>query len=155
GETTQRLKASYVRCDSLFYCLRQQRYGVGKAPAQDIRRPQGRSHKGEYEWALCFLAGAYGPFEQGERPAQLTVMEGQQANPPIAPHEARGMIDRLSNLEPFFAEGTALGKRAQLGMAPGEFNTGLHSGQADLTKTLVAPRPVEGRHGLLQAVDRL
>ena len=46
-------------------------------------------------------------------------------------------------------------KRAQLGMAPGEFNTGVHSGQADLTETLVAQRPVERRHGLPQAVDRL
>jgi hypothetical protein len=55
------------------------------------------------------------------------------------------VIDRLGNLKPFFAEGTALGECAQLGMAPGKFNTGFHSGQADLTETLVAPHPVERR----------
>ena len=29
-----------------------------------------------------------------------------------------------------------------------------HGGQDDLTEALVAPRPVEGRHGLPEAVDR-
>ena len=64
------------------------------------------------------------------------------------------MVDRLGNLEPFFPEGSALGERAQLGMAPGETGTGEHGGQEGLTEALVAPRPVEGRHGLPQAVDR-
>ena len=41
GETTERLKASHVRGNDLFHRLRQQRHGVGKAPAQGIRRAQG------------------------------------------------------------------------------------------------------------------
>ena len=64
------------------------------------------------------------------------------------------MINRLGNPEPFFPEGTALGEHAQLGMAPGELGTGVHGGQDDLTEALVALRPVEGRHGLPEAVDR-
>ena len=64
------------------------------------------------------------------------------------------MRNRLGNPQPFFPEGTALGERAQLGMAPGEVGTGGHGGQDELTEALVAPRPVEGRHGLLEAVDR-
>ena len=64
------------------------------------------------------------------------------------------MSNRLGNPQPFFPEGTALGERAQLGMAPGEAGTGVHGGQDDLTEALVAPRPVEGRHGLPEAVDR-
>ena len=64
------------------------------------------------------------------------------------------MINRLGNPEPFFPEGPALGERAQLGMAHGEAGTGVHGGQDDLTEALVAPRPVEGRHGLPEAVDR-
>ena len=64
------------------------------------------------------------------------------------------MSHRLGNLEPFFPESPALGKRAQLGMAPGELGTGDHGGQEDLTEALVAPRPIEGRHGLPEAVDR-
>ena len=39
------------------------------------------------------------------------------------------MINLLGNPEPFFPEGAALGERAQLGMAPGEAGTGVHSGQ--------------------------
>ena len=65
------------------------------------------------------------------------------------------MIDRLGNPEPFVPEGTALGERAQLGMAPGEVGTGDHGGQDNPAESLVAPRPVEGRHSLPEAVDRL
>src|SRR5712691_10534434 len=64
------------------------------------------------------------------------------------------MSDRLGNLEPFFAEGCALGERPQFGMAPGEIGTGLRSGQEDRTEVLVAPCNLEGRHGLPEAVDR-
>ena len=64
------------------------------------------------------------------------------------------MSNRLGNPEPFFPEGPALGERAQLGMAPGEVGTGEHGGQDDLTEALAALRPVEGRHGLPEAVDR-
>ena len=64
------------------------------------------------------------------------------------------MRNRLGNPEPFVSEGHTPGKRAQLGMAPGEESTGKHGGQEDLTKTLVAPRPAERLHGLPEAVDR-
>ena len=39
------------------------------------------------------------------------------------------MIHRLGDSQSFFPKGPALGERAQLGMAPGEEGTGLHSGQ--------------------------
>ena len=39
-------------------------------------------------------------------------------------------------------------------MAPGEAGTGDHGGQEIPTEALVAPCPVEGRHGLPEAVDR-
>ena len=65
------------------------------------------------------------------------------------------MSNRLGNPQPFFPKGPALGERAELGMAPGEPGTGAHGGQDDLTEALAAPRPVEGRHGLPEAVDRL
>ena len=64
------------------------------------------------------------------------------------------MSHRLGNPQPFFPEGPALGEHAQLGMAPGELGTGVHGGQDDLTEALAAPRPVEERHGLPEAVDR-
>jgi hypothetical protein len=62
--------------------------------------------------------------------------------------------NRLGNLEPFFPEGTTLGEHAQLGMAPGEPGTGVYGGQEDPTEALVALRPLEGRHGLPEALDR-
>ena len=64
------------------------------------------------------------------------------------------MSHRLGNLEPFVSHGTALGERAQLGMAHGEPGTGTHGGQHHLAEALVAPCPVEGRHSLSEAVDR-
>ena len=39
-------------------------------------------------------------------------------------------------------------------MAPGEVGTGDHGGQGSLPEALVAPRSVEGRHDLPEAVDR-
>ena len=74
--------------------------------------------------------------------------------PQQATHEAAGVRHRLGNPQPFFPEGTALGERAQLGMAPGEEGTGEHGGQDGVPEALMAPRPVEGRHGLPEAVDR-
>ena len=154
GETTERLKVYPFHCSRLFHRLREQRHGVGDAPGQGIRRTQGRSHPGEKDREVRVLTDAHGPFEQGERPGQVALAEGQQTDPPRGKHEAPGVSNRLGNPEPFFPEGTALGERAQLGMAPGEPGTGVHGGQDDLTEALVAPRPVEGRHGLPEAVDR-
>ena len=154
GETTERLKVDHFRCSRLFQRLREQRHGVGDAPAQGVRRPQGRSHPGEIGREVRVLTDAHGPFEQGECPGQVALAEGQQTNPPRGKHEARGVSNRLGNPQPFFPEGPALGERAQLGMAPGEPGTGVHGGQEDLTEALAAPRPLEGRHGLPEAVDR-
>ena len=39
-------------------------------------------------------------------------------------------------------------------MTPGEVGTDLHDGWDDSAKTLVAPCPLEGRHGWPQAVNR-
>jgi hypothetical protein len=38
-------------------------------------------------------------------------------------------------------------------MTQGEVGTGLHSGQKNLAEALAAPHPVEGCHGLPEAVD--
>jgi len=60
----------------------------------------------------------------------------------------------LSNPEPFFPKGSALGERAQLGMAPGEVGAGEHGGQENPAEKLVAPCPLQGRYGLPESVDR-
>jgi hypothetical protein len=98
---------------------------------------------------------AHGPCEQGECPGQVALAEGQQTNPVIGKYEAAGVIDRLGNLEPYIPEDPALSERAQLGMAPGESDPGEHSGQVELAKVLTAPWTLEGRHSLLETVDRL
>ena len=54
------------------------------------------------------------------------------------------MRHRLSNLEPFFAQGNALGECAQLGMAHGKLGTGVYGGQDSLPEALAALRSVEG-----------
>jgi hypothetical protein len=64
------------------------------------------------------------------------------------------VITRFGNLHPFVSEGPPLGERAELGMAQGEHGTGEHGGQSNLAEALVASCPVEGRHGLPEAVDR-
>jgi hypothetical protein len=64
------------------------------------------------------------------------------------------MINRLRNPQTFFTEGTALGEHTQLSIPTGEMGTGEHSGQIDMTEALIAPRPLEGRHSLPEAVDR-
>ena len=64
------------------------------------------------------------------------------------------MSNCLGNPEPFIPEGSALSERAQLSMAPSEEATGAYGGQNELTEALMAWRPVEGRHGLPEAVYR-
>ena len=123
-------------------------------PARVYAAPKAAAILGNIGREVRFLTEAHGPFEQGERPGQVALAEGQQTDPPRGKHEARGVTNRLGNPEPFFPEGTALGERAQLGMAPGEAGTGEHGGQENLAEALAAPRPVEGRHGLPEAVDR-
>src|SRR5262245_57335103 len=71
GETTARLKACHLRCSRLFQRLREQRHGVGDAPTQGVRRPQGRSYSMEIERKVRILTEAHGTFEQGECPGQV------------------------------------------------------------------------------------
>src|SRR5215831_12804361 len=68
----------------------------------------------------------------------------------IDKHKAPGVGSRLGDLEPFFPEGHALGKRAELGMDYSEDVASLHSGQHPLAEALVAPRPVKGGCSLPQ-----
>ena len=64
------------------------------------------------------------------------------------------MINFLSNQESFFPVGPARSEHALLSIARRRVGTGVHSGQEDMTEALAAPRPVEGRHGLPETVDR-
>ena len=68
-------------------------------------------------------------------------------------HETRGMSNGRGNPEPFVPDGPTLGERAELGRARGELGRGVHGGKENLTKALVAPRSVEKRPGLREAVD--
>jgi hypothetical protein len=155
GETPECRKGYRFPCRALFHRLREQRHGVGDAPAQRVRRAQGRSIQGEIAREVRLLTDVHGPFEPGERPGQIALAEGQQTKSPRGIHQARGVIHRLSDPEPFVPKGPALGECAQLGMAGSEPGTGEHGRQEDLAEALVAPRPVEERHGLPQTVDRL
>ena len=82
GETTERLIDYRFRCNGLLHRLREQRHGVGDASGQGVRCTQGRSHPGEPDREVRFLTDAHGPFEQGERPGQVALAEGQQTDPP-------------------------------------------------------------------------
>src|SRR5262245_27006150 len=74
--------------------------------------------------------------------------------PPIGKYKASAVSNHLGNLQPFLPKGPARGECAQLGMALGEVGTGAHGRQESLAKALMAPRPLEGYHGLPEAVDR-
>src|SRR5262249_45127074 len=104
-------------------------------------------------WLVCLVTEAHGAFEQGQRPAQVALAEGQQAIPPRGQHEAPGVMNCLGNLAPFFREDPTLSECAQFGMARGEPGTGAYGGKEKLTEALVVPRSVVERHGLLEAVD--
>ena len=63
GETTECWKGNHFPCRGLFHRLREQRHGVGDAPAQGVRRTQRRSHPGEIDREVRVLTNAHGPFE--------------------------------------------------------------------------------------------
>jgi hypothetical protein len=83
------------------------------------------------------------------------VTEGQQTDPPRGDHEAPRVIlrDPLGNPVPFCAAGETYGEEAQLGIARGERDTGEHGGDKGETEALAVPFPIEGRDGLLDAID--
>ncbi len=126
GETTERLIGYRARSYALPQRPRGQRHGIGDAPGQGVRRPQGRSYPGEHDREVRILTDAYGPFEPGESPGQVALAEGHQTDPPRGNHKARGVRHRLGNPQPLFAESPALGECSQLGMAPGEVDTGAY-----------------------------
>ena len=123
-------------------------------PLRVYAAPNGGGELGKRCWKVYVLTDAHSPFEQGECSGQVTVAEGQQADPPRGKHQTAGVINRLGNAEPFVPEGSALGEQAQLGMARGESGTGKHSGQEGLPEVLVAPRTLEERDRLPEAVNR-
>ena len=63
------------------------------------------------------LTDARSAFEQRERLVQVPLAEVEQADTPIGMHQAGGVIDRLGNAQPVFADGNPLGKRPHLGQA--------------------------------------
>jgi hypothetical protein len=77
GEGAERLKGFRFRRSRLFHRLREQRHGLGEAPAQCICGPQRRSHPGEPGPEARFLTTTYGLFEWGERSGQVALAEGQ------------------------------------------------------------------------------
>ena len=65
------------------------------------------------------------------------------------------MRNCLGNPEPFAPDRPTLGEHAEFGIAHGEPGRGERSRKDQLAKALVAPCPVEERHGLLEASDGL
>src|SRR5262249_8420114 len=51
-------------------------------------------------------------------------------------NQAEGVIGRLSDLNPFFPSGDALGERSQLSQGPTQVDTGQHGGEARHTEAL-------------------
>src|SRR5262245_5005349 len=100
------------------------------------------------------MTDAHSPFKQGECPVEVALTEGEQTHLPRGKYDTSGVSDRLANPAPFVPEASTLSERAQFGMAPGEHGTGTYGGHDELTEALAAPRPVEGRHRLPEAVDR-
>jgi hypothetical protein len=154
GETAEHLGLYSIGCRRLCQRPREQRHGFSDVPSQGVHRTQGRSRQGEKGREVRVLTDAHGLFEQGEGLRQVALAEGQQADPPRGKHQAARVLNRLGNAEPFFPEGPALGEQTQLGMTRGESGTGLHGGQEGLPEALLAPRPVEGRQSLPDAVNR-
>src|SRR5262249_25528570 len=133
-ETTERLKVNLFCCHRLFYRLREQYHGIGDAPAEGIRRAQGRSRPGQIGREVRVLTDIYSSFEQGERPRQVTLAEEQLLTKSVrGKPEAPSMRSRLGIAKPFVPESTALSEGAQLGMALGEIGTGGYVGQVEIT----------------------
>src|SRR5262249_15928203 len=159
-ETTERLKVNLCCCHRLFDRLREQCHGIGDAPAEGIRRAQGRSRPGQIGREVRVLTDTYSSFEQGERPPQATLPAEQRTKSVRGKPEPPSIRSRLGIAKSFVPESMALSECAQLGMALGEIGTGGYVAQVEITSwshldgVLAAPHPVEERHVLPLAVDR-
>src|SRR6516164_4049247 len=72
GKTTDRLEVCSFHCSALLQCLSKEWHSVSDAPAQGVRRAQSFSHPGEPSREVRVLTDAHSPFEQGERPGEVT-----------------------------------------------------------------------------------
>ena len=104
GATTERLLYR-VLCSGLLQRLREQRHGLGNAPGQGIRRPQGRSHRGKQ-------AGRSRP-GRCPRPVRARGVPwagrlggGLADRSRTRPTLGSGVSNRLGDPEPLFPEGT-------------------------------------------------
>src|SRR5262245_55746369 len=86
-------------------------------------------------------------FEQRQCLVQVPLAEVWQAGTSIGLHKADGMLDRLGNAQPGFADGNPLGKRSHLSKAKGQIGTTLHGRKDELPKALVALLALQQGHG--------
>jgi len=153
-DATARLIAHSFRCDCLLQRLCEQRYGIGDAPGQSIRRAQGLNHYGKQSRNVPDLAKFKGTFEQQDAPVDIPFGEVELADPGIRPNAAEGVIRRLRDPDPFVSSGGAFGERSQLSQGPAQVSTGEHGGQAGHAKALSDQIACEGRHSPPEAVYR-
>ncbi len=153
-DATARLIAYSFRCDGLLQRLCEQRYGIGDAPGQSIRRAQGLDHYGKQSRNVPDLAESKGTFEQQDAPVDVPFGEVELADPGIRPNAAEGVIRRLRDPDPFVSSGGALGERSQLSQGPAQASTGEHGGQAGHAEALSDQIACEGRHSPPEAVYR-
>ena len=75
------------------------------------------------------MTDAHDSLEERECSGYIALAEGQQTRTPQGYHEARGVIHRLRNPQPFVPKGKALGERPQLGTARGKEGAGGDGGE--------------------------
>ena len=78
-EATERLTVYAFHRNALLQRRREQQHSVSDAPAQRIRRAQVRTDLGEKGRNVGILADAHGPFEQGQCPGEVALVEEEQA----------------------------------------------------------------------------
>ena len=84
---------------------------------------------------------------------EVPLIEVELADPGIRPNEAKGVIHRLSDPDPFFTSGGALGEHSQLSQGPAQVSTGEHGGKAGHPEALTEQVPFERRDVPAEVVD--
>src|SRR5262245_31797973 len=76
GEMAGHLEVYSSHHNHLFHRLPKQGHGVGDAPAQIVRRSQGRRYPREISWEVRLVTDTYGAFKKGKRPGKIALAEG-------------------------------------------------------------------------------
>ena len=122
------------------------------APLQRVRQAKGCGRAGHEERNVPVLAQTHGPLQHRDGPLHVPLAKRHRTDPLTYLHQAEGIINGLSDPEPFFGDRQPRCERPQFGVAAAQLGPG-RGRKVIGAKAFSEPLPLERRHIPLQMLD--